>query len=163
MVDLELERSQADRSLYSVRGTGTLRFGGFLSRAAVADAGETSRRLQCRGFWRRVAEATDDGGAIIGSFEPRGMRRGGTVRWSGRELALRSASAWRERYALVEGDEELAVFDGKGWGRKPVAISVSAPGALDPGLVLFTAFVVRGLAVAASAVAGSSASVAATG
>ena len=48
--------------------------------------------------------------------EPRGMRCGGAVRWNGRELELRPSSAWRERYTLVDGDDELAVSDGKGWG-----------------------------------------------
>jgi hypothetical protein len=84
-------------------------------------------------------EATDVDGTTIGAFEPRGMRRGGTVLWNGRELELRLSSAWRERYALVDGDKELAIFDGKGWGRKPVAISIGDPDALDPGLVLFAA------------------------
>jgi hypothetical protein len=41
-----------------------------------------------------------------------------------RELMLRPASRWRERYALAEGDHELAVFEGKGWGRRPVKITV---------------------------------------
>jgi hypothetical protein len=108
-------------------------------------------------------EATDVDGTTIGAFEPRGMRRGGTVLWNGRELELRLSSAWRERYALVDGDKELAVFDGKGWGRKPVAISIGDPDALDPGLVLFAAFVVRGLADDTSAAAGAASGTAATG
>jgi hypothetical protein len=29
---------------------------------------------------------------------------------------LRPTSRWRERYALADGDHELAVFDGKRWG-----------------------------------------------
>ena len=73
------------------------------------------------------------------------------ARFAGRpRVELRPASKWRERYALADGDHELAVFDGKGWGRRPVAVSVDDPGALDPGLLLFTAFVVRGLAEDAS-------------
>jgi hypothetical protein len=75
-----------------------------------------------------------------------------------RELMLRPAGRWRERFALAEDDHELAVFEGKGWGRRPVKITVDDPGALDPGLLLFAAFVVRGLGEDASAAAGATAS-----
>ena len=67
-------------------------------------------------------------------------------------------SAWRERYALADGDAELALLDGKGWGRRPVAVEVDDSGTLDPGLMLFAAFVVRGLAEDAGAAAAASAS-----
>jgi hypothetical protein len=163
MVELTLERAPDERRLYSVAGIGTLRFDGLMSRAAIAEAREGRWRLGRHGFWRRRVEATDVDGTTIGAFEPRGMRRGGAVLWNGRELELRPSSAWRERYALVDGDDELAVFDGKGWGRKPVAITIRDPEALDPGLVLFAAFVVRGLADDASAAAGAASGTAATG
>jgi hypothetical protein len=52
----------------------------------------------------------------------------------------------------------LAVFEGKGWGRRPVKVTVDDPRALDPGLLLFAAFVVRGLGEDASAAAGATAS-----
>ena len=71
-----------------------------------------------------------------------------------RELELRPASAWRSRYALADGDRELAIFDGKGWGKRPVAVIIDDLSAVDPGLVLFAAFVVRGLAEDASSAAG---------
>jgi hypothetical protein len=58
-------------------------------------------------------------------FEPRGLRRGGTVRWAGRELAL---------------------HHGKGWGRRSAGIVLDDPAAVEPGLLLFAAFIVRGLA-----------------
>ena len=90
---------------------------------------------------------------MVGEFEPRGLRRGGALRWAGRELELRPASKWRERYALADGDRELAVFDGKGWGRRPLEVSVDDPATLEPGLLLFAAFVVRGLAEDASSAA----------
>ncbi len=81
------------------------------------------------------------------------MRRGGTLRWVGSEFALRPASSWRERYALADGDRELAVIEGKGWGRRPVKIIVDDSEPIEPGLLLFTAFVVRGLAEDAGGVA----------
>ena len=77
------------------------------------------------------------------------MRRGGAFRWGAEYFELRSASSWRERYALVAGDRELAVLEGKGWGRRPVKVSVGDEG-IEPGLLLFAALVVRGLAEDAS-------------
>ena len=80
-----------------------------------------------------------------------------------RDLVLRPASAWRERYALAEGDNELALFDGAGWGRRPVKVTVDDPAALDAGLLLFAAFVVRRLAEdAGSSAAATTSSTAAT-
>jgi hypothetical protein len=65
---------------------------------------------------------------------------------TGRELTLRPSSAWRERYALAEDDRELATLEGKGWGRRPVKVTVGDGEVTEPGLLLFAAFVVRGLA-----------------
>ena len=103
-------------------------------------------------------EAADETGTTAGRFEPRGIRRGGTLRWGDRELALRPASRWREHYALADGDQELAVLDGNGWGRRPVMMRVDDPTPLDPGLLLFAAFVVRGLAEDAGAAAAATSS-----
>jgi hypothetical protein len=163
MADLELERSADDRRLYTLAGVGTLRFEGLTSRRATARAGESAWQLARVGFWGRRVEARDAAGAVVGSFEPRSVRRGGSVRWRERELTLRPASQWRERYALADGDDELAVLDGKGWGRRPVTIRTDDASAIEPGLLLFAAFVVRGLADDASAAAGAAASTAATG
>ena len=100
---------------------------------------------------------------MVGEFGPRSMRRRGTLRWAGRGLSLRPASRWRERYALAEGDRELAVLDGKGWGRRPVMITLDDIGAVEPGLLLFAAFIVRGLAEDAGSAAGAGAGAASSG
>ena len=71
----------------------------------------------------------------------------------------RGASATRSPTA----DRELAVLDGKGWGSRPVAVSVDDPAAVEAGLLLFAAFVVRGLAEDANAAAGAGASAAVAG
>ena len=131
--------------------------GGFLSRGATAEAGAAAWSFARRGFWQRTVEATDATGDVVGSFQPGKLRRGGALRWGGRDLELRPASTWRERYALVDGDRELAALDGKGWGKRPVKIAVDDPAAVDPGLLLFATFVVRGLAEDAGAAAGGSA------
>ena len=146
MADIELKRSQDDRRLYGLDGVGTLLLEGMFSRRATAEAGGRTWRIVRRGFWRQALEAVDPAGTVVGEFQPRGLRRGGTVRWAGRELQLRPASSWRERYALADDDRELAILDGKGWGKRPVALTIDDPGAVEPGLLLFAVFVVRGLA-----------------
>jgi hypothetical protein len=71
----------------------------------------------------------------------------------------------RERYALADDERELAVLDGKGWGRRPVKVTVDDLGAVDPALLLFAAFVVRSLAedAAGAAAAGSTAATSSSG
>jgi hypothetical protein len=155
MPDLELTRSPDDRRLYVLDGVGTLRLEGWTSRRATAEAGAAGWRIARSGFWQRAIEAVDAAGIAVGEFEPNTLRRGGAVRWDGRELTLRPASMWRERYALADGEDELAVVDGKGWGKRPVKVSVADPAAIEPGLLLFVAFVVRSLAEDAGAAAGS--------
>jgi hypothetical protein len=150
MAELELTRTRGDRRLYALPGIGTVRLKGWASRSATAEAIGRSWELGRRGFWRSTVEATDVAGTTVGLFTARRMRRGGMLRWSDHQFHLRPASRWRERYALTDGDRELAVFDGKGWGRRPVKVALEDPAAVDPGLLLFAAFVVRGLAEDAS-------------
>jgi hypothetical protein len=152
MKNLELERTPGDRSLYALERVGTLRLEGLLSTRAIAEAADGRWRIERRGLWRRL-QAIDAAGAVAGAFERR-LLGGGILRWGDRELTVRRASVWRERYALVDGDHEIALLDAKGWGRRPVTITVDDRAALDPGLLLFVAFVVRTLATDASAGAG---------
>jgi hypothetical protein len=146
MPELELKRVPDDRHCYAIDGVGILRLDGIWSRSATAEAGQRSWRVSRTGFRKRAVEATDAAGALVGTFKAASKRRGGSLRWGEDELALRPASAWRERFALADGDRELAVLDGKGWGKRPVTLSVADPDAVDPGLLLFATFVVRGLA-----------------
>lgn len=157
MPELELTRTPGDRRLYALDGVGTLRLEGLVSRAAAAEAGGARWRF-ARRVWSRRAEATDSLGSVVGEFKPGTFRRGGTVRWGDRELSLRPASAWRERYALVEGDRELALLDAKGRGRRPVKVTVADAGAVEPGLLLFATFVARGLSEDSGAVAATTSS-----
>jgi hypothetical protein len=153
MAELELTRSPDDRRRYDVDGVGALRLGGVLSRGATAEAGGATWSFDRRGFWQLAVEASDPTGEVVGRFEPRSIRRGGSLTWAGREYELRPASAWKERYALADGEHELAVLDGKSWGKRPVRITVDDLGAIEPGLLLFAVFVVRGLAEDADAAA----------
>jgi hypothetical protein len=158
MGELELTRTPGERRLYALADVGTVRLKGWASRAARAEANGRTWEIARRGLWRPTVEATDGAGRTVGQFRARSGRRGGTLRWIDRELMLRPAGRWRERFALADGDHELAVFEGKRWGRRPVKITVDGPRALDPGLLLFAAFVVRGLGEDASAAAGATAS-----
>ena len=162
-MELELTRTDHDRRLYALESVGTVRLSGFGSRTGTAEAGGMSWRIGRRGLWRRDIVADDDSGNKVGAFEPRSLRRGGALRWAGRELTLRPSSAWRERYALADGEKELAVLDGKSWGRRPVKITIDDAQSLEPGLLLFAAFVVKGLAADAGATAAAGASVVTTG
>ncbi|HWI73168.1 MAG TPA: hypothetical protein VNT55_14530 [Baekduia sp.] len=153
MPELELTRTREDRKLYALEGVGTLRLNGWMARSATATAGDRTWALRRRGVFKTTVEATDAEGAEAGLFEPRVVRRGGELTWDGRTLTLRPASVWKERYALAEGERELAVLDGRAWGRRPVTIVVEDLAAVEPGLLLFAAYVVRGLAEDASGAA----------
>lgn len=163
VADLELTRSPDDRRLYSLDGVGTVRLEGFTSRTATARTGASRWEFAPRSLWRRPVVATDEVGAEVGEFEPNSLRRGGALRWGGRSLVLRAASSWRERYALVDGEHEIALLDGKSWGRTPVRVTVDDTQAVEPGLLLFAAFVVRRLADDAGAAAAAASTTAATG
>jgi len=148
--DLELTRVPGDRRLYSLAGVGTLRVEGLLGRSATAETGDGTWRIARRGFWQRETVATDRSGALLGDFQARAVRRGGTLRWGARELSLSPASAWRSRYVLAEDGRELALLEGKGWGRRPVKVTPGEGWPIEPDLLLFATFVVRGLAEDAS-------------
>ena len=163
MADLELTRTAGDRRVYALEGVGTLRLHGFASRTATAASGAARWRIARRGLRRRRIEATDGAGAVAGTFEPRGLPRGGRLCWIGRAFELRPASRWRERYALADGGREVAVLEGKSWGRRPVKVAVDDSAQVEPGLLLFVSFVVRGLAEEASGAAGASAGAAVSG
>jgi hypothetical protein len=154
MAVIELTRSREDRRLYELGPLGSLRLEGLLSRRATATSAGMTWRIGRAGMFGRHIYALGSGGAVVGEFEPRAIRRGGELRWSNQSFELRPASSWRERYALAVGDQELALFEGKGWGRRPVKLEILRPEGIEPGLLLFTAFVVRGLAEDASATAG---------
>ncbi|HEX5898838.1 MAG TPA: hypothetical protein VFY32_05520 [Solirubrobacteraceae bacterium] len=158
MPDLELTRDPADRRLYVLDGVGSLRLEGWGKRRATLDAKGRSWHAVPAGFWKLRVEVTDAAGSPVAQFEPRSMRRGGVLRVGGRELTIEPASKWKERYALKDGERELAQLESKSWGKQPVRVTVEDPSAVEPLLLLFTAFIVRRLAedsaAAATAVSG---------
>ena len=158
MVELELTRAPDDRRLYSLGDLGTLRLEGFFARGATASAGGRSWQISRHGFWQREIQAIDPAGTVVGEFIPRGLRRGGTITWGGEQFTLHPAGPLRERYVLAADERDLALIEGKSWGKKPVQVKLVEHDPPVPGLLLFAAFVVRQLAVnAANAAAGGSA------
>jgi len=137
-----------------LEGAGTLGLEAAFSRLAVAEAGdqrwEIARRPERRRFARRgdlivVITATDASGTVAGEFQGRARIRGGMLRWGAHDLTLRSSSRWRPRYALFGGELELATIEGKGWGKRPVKLTIVDEVSVKPGLLLFAAFVVGAL------------------
>ncbi|MGE3233158.1 MAG: hypothetical protein AB7O78_05480 [Thermoleophilia bacterium] len=159
-LEMELTRSRDDRRRFDLEGAGSIRLGPWYRGGATILAGDEVLEVERRGILRRTIEALDPAGAVVGRFGPQGGKRGGPLWWDGRELALRPSSFWRERYALVDGDRDLALLDGKGWGSRPVRIRLDDP-ATEPSLLLFAAYVVDRLADDAGSSAGATA--AATG
>jgi len=158
MLELELTRAPDDRRLYRLGGVGTLRLEGAFSRGATASAGGRSWQIGRHGFWQREIQATDAAGTVAGEFVPRGLRRGGTITWAGEQFTLHPAGPLRERYVLAADERDLALIEGKSWGKTPVLMNLVEHDPPAPGLLLFAAFVVRQLAVtAASAAAGGAA------
>jgi hypothetical protein len=150
MTELELTRLRGDRRMYVLEGVGTVRLEGMFARSATAEASGRSWHFGRRGFWQQIIEATDEAGTLEGEFVPRDIRRGGTLHWGGRELTLHPVSPLRERYTLSDGDRDLVLLDAKGWGRRPVKVTLADRDAIESGLLLFTAFVVHQLAVKAA-------------
>ena len=161
MLEIELTRVKGDRRLYELGAFGTLRLQGLFARGATAESAGARWHI-ARPMFSRTIQAAAEGGAPAGDFQPNTVRRGGTLRWGANEFTLRPAAMFAERYALAVGDHEFAIFDAKGWGKRPVKVTIADPSGIEPGLLLFTVFVTRTLAEDAGSAAGG-ASVAVTG
>jgi len=144
-IELELERAHGDRRLYAFGEAGTMRLQGLFGRNATAEAGG-ERWMFRRSLWTRTIEAVAVSGEIVGEFRGRLLHSGGTIRWNGREVLLRRGTMWRERYVLEDAGRKLARFDVRAWGRFPVSVRIELPAEVEPGLLLFAAFVVRAAA-----------------
>jgi hypothetical protein len=147
MAELELTRAPGDRKVYVLDGVGTLRVRGRGRQAAVAEAGGRRWAFVRRGLFAPLVTATDETGTVVGLYRSPMRKPGGPVGWAERELQLRRSSTFRQHYALSEGEQELALFHGTGRarGKSPISLTIDDPTALDPGLILFAAYIVRGI------------------
>ena len=111
MPDLELVRDPKDRRRYVMEGVGSLRVEGFARRRATIEADGRTWQAAPIGFWKRSMVATDAAGETVAEFQPRRIRSGGTLRVGARELEIAPASKWKQRYALKDGDDKLALLE----------------------------------------------------
>src|SRR4051794_33477471 len=163
--EIELSRVPGDRRLYALGSLGALRLHGMLLRSATARAGEETWRFTRSSVWQRSLRATDALGADIGTFRPRLIGRGGTMRWRGRQYSVRPDGLLRQLYAIADGNRDLVLVEAIGWGgwaRTPVRLVLEHPRAVAPGLLLFASFVVGTLADRAASDASASAAVTST-
>ena len=148
MRQTELAPDPDDRDRWVLPGVGTFLRTGRTSRAATAEAAGRTWKIQRRGLVRTGFIATDESGEPAGELKNPTMGSGETLRWNGRELALRYDDAHRA-HALSDGDRALARFAPKVAGKRPLDVVIEDPD-VDPGLLLFAAFIVQAYADDAS-------------
>ena len=137
MAEFELSRTKDDRRLYELGALGSLRLEGLLSRRARAmSAGVTWQFEPSAG---RGMRALASQGRVVGEFDP----HSGELQWNGQMFQVRLASSQQERQALAVGETEVALFEDRSWGSHPVKVEIVEPAAIEPGLMLFAAFVLR--------------------
>lgn len=143
-VELELRRSHDDRRRYDIDGVGALRYGRWFSRRAeLLPAEGPALTVAPRGMMSRSAGATTAAGEDVGTFaQTRRLTHGGTVTWRGRTLVVRSEAVLTSRYALVDGESLLLEVRASGSGRRPARLTLGGE-LLEPGLVLFTTWLVH--------------------
>jgi len=139
---MELTRDNVDADLWVLEGVGTLRRTGRISRAATAEAGGLSWQIVRRGWVRPGFRAADATGAVVGELKGSFMDRGETLRWSDRALILRADELRRGGYVLLEGERRLASMAPERFGKRPLDVTLDDL-TVDPGLLLFMAFVVQ--------------------
>ena len=166
MEEIEFIRAADDRRTYELGTIGSLRLNGWFMRSATARAGGDSFLFERASWFSSAVDAKDDRDRMIGAFRPRRLRRGGAFTWRETEFNLCPVTPLRQRYQLVEGERDLASIEARGWWgwgtRRPLNMQVLERG-LDPGLLLFVAFIVRTLADKSDSAAGSASVVANTG
>ena len=146
MTSMELVRDPADPRHWVLDGVGTLLRTDRMSRAATAEAGGRTWKIVRHGWIRTGFRSTDATGAVVGERSPKDAE---ALRWSDRSLVLRRDGRERGGYVLLDGDRALATMTPKREGKRPLNVSVDDP-TLDPGLLLFMAFIVQAYADDAS-------------
>jgi len=125
--DFRLTRMPDDKHRYALGDVGTLDVSSGLFRATAAAGGHR---------WHFEDDvATDDTGAVVGTFKDGWWRYSGRLRWSGRELRLR----WVEELncELLDDERELVSFAGRVTRVDPLDVTVHDK-STEPGLLLFS-------------------------
>ena len=141
-----LTRSVEDRKRFDLEPWGWLRGKGWLTEKS--DAGTptgTVWHFEPRGWTGGRAEALDAvSGQAVGDYRWTGsFRRRGTVTWGARSYELASEGWFGKRYELRAEDRTFVGLEVKGWGRRPVTIEVDESLDAEPGLVLFSCWLVQ--------------------
>jgi hypothetical protein len=142
---VQLTPIPSSRRLYALECVGTVRLMGWAWRTAEAEGGGRAWRFEHRGVRQPVLQAFDAAGDVVGEYGGRTLRLRDELQWSGRELALRPDSLWRDRYVLTEDGRRLATIEGRAWGKRPLNVRVDGAADIGPGLLLFAVFVVGAL------------------
>lgn len=145
--ELELTEDPADKRRWTLDGVGELHWakGMFKNGEASLTAGPTTWTLK-RSSLSAKAEALDATGSEAARFEPKGaFSRGGEIITPRGTWALRPASRWKNRYALADGDTELATVETDGWAHRRVTVEL-ADETVPAELLLLACWLVRGFA-----------------
>lgn len=139
---MKLERSAHDRKTFLLDGVGELRKHGWFSSAATLSDGAREWEIGRRGLRQRV-HITDATGGEPATYEPKGVfSRGGTLTMGGQTWELRPSSIWKERYALVQGEQEVATVEASSWSsKKPVTVELE--GEVDAMVLLAACYLVK--------------------
>ena len=147
MSEIELLRSPSERRRYILGDLGSLRLNGWFMRSATVETRERSFTVE-KTRSLTTAVAASDSHRELGAFQGRTLRAGGRLRWLEDDYVLRHEKLFGESYALMRGDDRLALVTARGWWgwgvKRPLTMEVWD--ATDAGLLLFVAFVVRSLA-----------------
>ena len=143
MIELALTRSADDRRRYELVGYGSIRRPRWLSRTVEIQTGDGVVRTTKQSPTGKFASLSEGAGSVVAEYErTRWTNHGGTVSWRGLPFDLAVESQWRRRYLLSRDDRELLRVTCRGWGKTPAAVEV-LDNSLEPGLVLFTTWLVQ--------------------
>ncbi len=151
-----LTRSVEDRRRFELEGYGWLRSEGWLSHKA--ESGSTTGagwRFEPTGWTGGRAEALDAmSGLPVGDYRRTGsFRQRGTVTWGARSYELTGVGWGGQRFQLTSGGTILVELKARSWGRSRVTLTIDESLDREPGLVLFTCWLVQLLLEQSSAAA----------
>lgn len=148
MAELTLTEDPDDKRRWTLEGVGELRWekGMFKNGEATLTADGTTWSLENATFSSK-ATAVDAAGTEVASYEPKSaFKRGGELVVGDRAWALKPAARFKNRYALVDGDTELATIETEGWAQRRVVVELEDPASVPGEVLLMACWRVRGFA-----------------
>ena len=142
MTQVELLQDPGDEDRWVLPGVGSFLRTGRVSRAATAEAGGRRWSIKRVGLVRAGFTASDETGAVVGEIRNRISGRNDRLRWAGRDLRLVDDGPRLWGYALYDGEHRLALMTPKRRGKRQLDVVIEDP-SVDPGLLLFQAFIVQ--------------------